>query len=249
MNTTHMRHLATAGLLAATLTGSTVAALPAGASSSTDRRTPVDLSAIKARCDAAIDARQATINNLTSAVGASEHLADGNRSALDGQLASAGSGLTALRTKIDADTDRATLVADCRAIVSQYRIYLVLAPKTRLVIAADRGLAATDAATKAEPRITDAIAKAEGLPALIPADKVADAKARDADLVAKVADASSRMSGLADQLVPLTAQQYNDGTAGPIIDNARQALEAARTDLVNARADLRTIRADLTPVR
>ena len=139
------------------------------------------------------------------------------------------------------------LVTDCHGIVSDYRVYLVVAPKTHLVIAADRGAAALDAATQAEPKITAAIAEAETLPKLISPDKVADAKAKDADLLAKVADATAQLEGVADQLVSITPQQYDDGSAAPIIQSARTKLQAVRSDLEAARSDLQAIRTDLTP--
>src|SRR5207302_2527299 len=56
---------------------------------------------------------------------------------LDSQLPSASSGLTALKSKIDGDTDAATLRSDCRSIVDDYRIYVLVSPKTREVLVAD----------------------------------------------------------------------------------------------------------------
>jgi len=249
MNTSTIRRLTGAGLLAVTAATAGFGVPLAGAATSGAARNPrpnagAGLPTLKARCDAAVDGREATLSDLEAKVAASAHLSDANRSALTGQLQAAAGGLTALKATIDADTTVAQAATDCRKIVSDYRVYLLLAPKTRLVIAADRGLAATAAATQAEPKVDAAISHAAG--AGVPAAQVADAQARNADLKAKVADATTQLDGLADQLVPLTAQQYDAGTAGPVLAGARTRLQATVADLKGARADLVAIRHDLT---
>ena len=52
-------------------------------------------------------------------------------------------GLTALRAEIEGDTDATELRADCRRIVDDHRVYVLLAPQVRLIVGArqraDRG--------------------------------------------------------------------------------------------------------------
>src|SRR5438874_1065316 len=103
---------------------------------------------------------------LTRRVHDATHLTAADRDALTTQLAAETSGLTALKAKIDADTDLATLRADLRDIVTQYRVYLLMDPKVHLVIGADRVLAAADAFDKV-------FAKLDGKPGIDQA-KLAD---------------------------------------------------------------------------
>src|SRR5439155_10089617 len=95
------------------------------------------ISVLKARGDFEIDRRLRTLADLTRRVHDATHLTAADRDALTTQLAAETSGLTALKAKIDADTDLATLRADLRDIVTQYRVYLLMDPKVHLVIGAD----------------------------------------------------------------------------------------------------------------
>jgi hypothetical protein len=240
MKTPTTRHIAGAGLLVASAATLALAAPLAGAAASPKP----DLSAVKARCHAAISERETTLTSLEATVAASTHLTAADKSTLTGQLQSAASGLSGLGSTIDADTTLRQTLSDCKRIVSDYRVYLLLAPRTHLVIATDRGLAATAAATQAEPKVDAAISDAAA--AGVPAAQIADAQARNTDLKAKVADATGQLSGLADQLVALTPAQYDAGTAGPVLAGARTHLQATVADVKAARADLVAIRHDLT---
>src|SRR5205823_6265817 len=96
------------------------------------------MGALKARGDFEIDRRLRTLAYLSRRVHDATHLTADDSDALTTQLAAETSGLTALKAKIDADTDLATLRADLRDIVTQYRVYLLMDPKVHLVIGADR---------------------------------------------------------------------------------------------------------------
>ncbi len=182
--------------------------------------------------DCEIDRRLDTITKLTSKVTNNAALTDGDRSALLAQLSDDTTGLTALRAKIDAETDATALRADIKSIVTDYRIYLLVVPKVAEVIAADTELAAVNrfgtVDTKLQARI-DA-AKAAGK----------DVTTAQADLDAMngdVAQVGPLVQGIPAAVLPLTPAQYNAGTAKPILVSSRTSLQSGRSLLRNARAD------------
>src|SRR5438309_2160229 len=115
------------------------------------------IAAIKARAKVEVDRRLVTLDDLKKLVDGARHSTASDRSTLDGQLSAAKSGLAALESKIQSDTDLQTLITDARQIVTGYRVYLLVTPKVYEVVAADRALAVTD--------LYDALfAKLEGKP-------------------------------------------------------------------------------------
>ena len=179
------------------------------------------IGALKARGDFEIDRRLRTLADLSRRVHDATHLTADDRDALTTQLAAETSGLTALKAKIDADTDLATLRADLRDIVTQYRVYLLMDPKVHLVIGADRVLAAADAFDKV-------FAKLDGKPGVDQA-KLADAKA-------KVAEARKLAGAVPGAVIPLQPPDYPGNR--PALLSARDSLRTARQDLRAARVDV-----------
>ena len=187
-----------------------------------------------------IDRRLVTIPVLQDHVAIAGGLAGADRTALQSQLTADTSGLTALRTAIDAETDVTVLRADLGKIVTGYRIYLLMVPKTAEVIAADAELAAVarldTLSTKLQARITAAGAGGK------------DVTAAQADLdamIAKVGQVSPLVSGIPAAVLPLTPAQYNGGTARPILVSSHASLQSGRALLNAARADAAACRAAL----
>jgi hypothetical protein len=187
---------------------------------------------LRAFGDCEISRRFATLDKLSAKVTGSKVLTAPDASALSGKISSTRSGLTALKAQIDAETSLVALKAEVHQIATDYRVYLLLVPQVNLVSGADGvGVAKTrfdDISTKLAARI--ATAKAAGK----------DTTAAQADLDAMNA-AVSQAVGLAQPLpaalLALTPAQYNAGTAGPVINNARAALVQARGLIVSARKD------------
>ena len=184
--------------------------------------------------DCEIDRRLDTITKLQSRVADAAGLTAGDRDALRSQLTADTSGLTALRAAIDGETDVNVLKADLRKIATDFRIYLLMAPKVADVIAADTELAA----------VARLDTQASRLQARIDAKKAAgkDVTGAQADLdamTAKVAQVSPLVAGIPAAVLPLTPAQYNAGTAKPILVSSRTSIRSARGLLVGARADAR----------
>ena len=184
--------------------------------------------------DCEIDQRLDTITKLQARVAGAAALTVADRAALQSQLTADTSGLTALRAAIDGDTDVHVLKADLRKIATDFRVYLLMAPKVADVIAADNELAA----------VARLDTQATKLQARIDADTAAgkDVTGAQADLdamTAKVAQVSPLVAGIPAAVLPLTPTQYNAGTAKPILVSSRTSLQAGRGLLAGARADAR----------
>jgi hypothetical protein len=184
--------------------------------------------------DCEIDRRLDTITKLQARVAGAAALTAADRAALHSQLAADTSGLAALRTQIDHETNVGALRADLEKIVTDFRVYLLMAPKAADVIAADNGLAAVirlgTLSTKLQARIDAAHA----------AGKEVTRAQSDLDAMnAKVAQVSPLVQGVPAAVLPLTPAQFNGGTAAPILASSRTSLQAGRGLLAGARADAR----------
>ena len=190
--------------------------------------------------DCEIDRRLDTITRLQSQVANASGLTDLDRTTLRSQLSTDTRGLTALRGKIDGETDVDALRADVTKIVTDFRIYLLMVPKTVEVIAADAELAAVarlgTLSTSLQARIDTAKAAGKDV-----TQAQSDLDAMDA----KVAQVSPLVQGIPAAVLPLTPAQYNDGTAKPILASSRTSLQGGRGLLVGARADARACAAAL----
>jgi hypothetical protein len=192
-------------------------------------RTPgAGFDAAKQACETAIDNRVSRITALQNFVTSSQHVTSDHRSTLTSQLSAASSGLSALKTKIDGDTDPSTLRTDCRSIVEDYRIYVLVSPKVREVLVAD---AETDIASRLSSiatRIQTAID---------------NAKAKGKDETAAQSDLDQMKTAITN------GQSAIGGVASSVIDLQPSDWPGAHTTLVNGRQSLRTGRDDLRSAR
>ena len=178
---------------------------------------------IKAKAKQAIDMRLTTLSSLGSLVSSAQHLSSANRSALIQQITNEKTGLTALETKIQGDTDLQTLTTDARSIVSAYRVYLLVEPKVHEVVASDRMLAVVDAFETVFGKIDNKV--------------TADSdKALYADAKAKVADAKAQAQSVPGTVLDLMPLDYPGNR--PSLLSARDALRTGRQDIATATQDL-----------
>jgi hypothetical protein len=237
MNTKRLSSL----LVASALTvGLGLGAMPgtAGAAETTAPAATRDLVAAKARCATAIDVRLTALTRLDATLSAAKNATADHKATQTASNTAAASGLGTLKAKIADDSDAKTLAADCNAIFEDYRVFALRAPQTHLVIAGDAETFAVAKVNDIVPRLTDAIAKSEAA-----GKDMTAAKAALADLQAKVADASSHASGVADSVIGFVPADYNADHG--LLDGPRESLRTAATDLKAARADVKTIVAAL----
>ncbi len=183
------------------------------------------------------------LTTLTARVNDMIHVSAATKSSLGASMQANITALTNLETKIAADTDTATLKADVASITSAYRIYLLVAPQTRILAAADRAttianmMAALD--VKFQTRIAAASAAGRDTTSIVSAE---------ADMNAKIADskvqASAAISGVSG-LVPDNGDAATLASNNAALAAARADLRAATTDLTTAQKDIKTIIAEI----
>jgi len=240
--------LAVAGGMVLSLAGTAFAAGTAtstatpGAGTSKAGRT---LDTLKQACEAAIDRRHTSLGDLQGKVSSSTYLTGGDKATLLGEIGAENDGLATLRVKIAADTDRATLVADCKSIVEHYRVYLLMIPKAHLMIASDAasaiGQKLTDLATKLQADIDRA--KSAG-------KDTADAQ-RDLDNLKAAISAGTGAAGPVDGLLnftlPLNPSEYPADQQN--VKTARTDMGTAHTNFVQAGKDAKQVVADLKALK
>ncbi len=187
--------------------------------------------------DCEIARRFTTLTTLATKVSGSKVLTSSDTTALTAEIASVRTGLTALKTTIDSETNRSALKADIAKVATGYRVYLLVAPQVHLANGAD-GILATQAVfgkvnTNLATRI--ATAKAAGK------DTAAAQTALDA-MNAAVTQAVGLAQPIPARILALTPSGWNSGTAGPILTQARADLVQARGLLQSARADAKACR-------
>ncbi|HWD72904.1 MAG TPA: hypothetical protein VG779_10285 [Actinomycetota bacterium] len=240
--------LAVAGGLVLSLAGSAFAAGTAtstvtpGVGTSKAGRT---LDTLKQTCEAAIDRRLTSLGDLQGKVSSSTYLTAGDRATLLGEISAENNGLAALRVRIAADADRATLVADCKSIVEHYRVYLLMIPKAHLTIASDAasviGQKLTDLTTRLQADIDRA--KSAG-------KDTADAQ-RDLDNLKAAISAGTGAAGPVDGLLnfalPLNPSEYPADQQN--VKTARTDMGTTHTDFVQAGEDAKQVVADLKALK
>lgn len=234
--------------LAGALTGGTFlgfagTALAAGTATSTVTPAPagIGLTNLKQACEAAIDKRLGSLATLGTTVSTNTYLTADHKALLGGEITGETTGLTALRAKIAADTVRSVLVADCRSIVDEYRVYLLMTPKVHLMIAGD-------AAVAIGARFGDLAAK---LQADINVDKASGKDVTDAqrDLnnmeaaVASATGAAAPVPTVLNFALPLNPSDYLNDRQDVL--TARSDVNTAHTDFVQARSDVKQVITDL----
>jgi hypothetical protein len=244
--------LAGVGLVLAATVGTVAAASPAPNAGAQDHKFCVaqwaaaaanrTVDTLRAVGDCEIDRRITTLDELNTRVTGSKAISDPHKAQLqhsgpnpvnyDAEKA----GLTALKAQIDGETDLQALRADIEKIAPEFRVYLLVVPKTHLTDAADAGSLAVgkldELAVKLQGLIDKAAAKGKD---------VTQANALLADMKAKTGQAGALIAPIVGSLMPVSAADYNAGPGKTAIENARTAAKQARDLLKAARADAKQI--------
>ncbi len=92
------------------------------------------LTAVKQRADRMIVDRINELDRLLSRIQTDQRLSSDDKTSLSSDIQTDINGLTALKAKVDADTDLNTAKTDAKQIITSYYIYKMFVPKTRLMI-------------------------------------------------------------------------------------------------------------------
>lgn len=217
-------------------------ALPAAAQTSTTTSkasvaAAQRLATIIARSNTEIAARIADLNKLNTRVQAMKNVSPTEKSAVTSTVQTNISGLTALQSKIDADTDAKTARTDEATIFSTFRIYALVVPQGSILASADRvttvGGLMTALGSKIQTRIAADQAAGKNVSAIT---------AVMTDYTAKITDANAQAQAAQSAVANLVPDQGSATTAA----SNKAALVAARADIKTATQDLQVARKDVT---
>jgi hypothetical protein len=184
------------------------------------------------RADQEIKRRVDALTELSTRISNMKHVPDSDKASLSASIQNQISDLASLQTKIDADTDLATLKTDIQSITKSYRIFLLVLPQSRITAAGDRiaDVAASLAtlAGKLQARISATTGDTTALSASL------------ADMNAKVADATTQSAAAIAEVTPLAPDNGNatvQASNTAALKDARTKIEASMKDLIAARKD------------
>jgi hypothetical protein len=186
-----------------------------------------------------IDLRLATLSGLKIAVNAATNLTGAHRSTLSALISSDTGGLTELRTKVNGETTLAAVKADGRAMVVDYRIYMLVVPKVRFTIAGDAEAAAITRLHGVHDTLVQIATKLAG-----EGKDVSKENAELADMATKLDAATTALDGQVDALLAVAPSADADAMRAAV-SPVRAAVRGARDDIRAAILDARQARTGL----
>ncbi len=193
----------------------------------------------KSRAIDEIDRRIKALNALNARVQAMVRVSAAQKASVASEVQGQVSTLLTLETKINADTDLDTLKTDIRSITSSYRIFLLVIPQGRILVASDKmktvGASMTSFSAKLATRINAAQAAAKDVSALTKMKADLDAKVADSDVQASAA------ISLVASLTPDNGDATKAAANKQALSDARAKIKAGVADLAAARKDARQI--------
>lgn len=218
----------------AALGASTTLAAPSTPVVTTCTRT--DVKCVIAFGDLRIDERTAALSRLrdrANAQVAAGHITTSQASAIQADVTSNQSGLTTLKSKLDAETDAAAARQDVRTIYTQFRIFAVVLPRDYHEIVLDIMTNVQAKMAGLEPKLQQAISSA-------PASEQQQLNALFSDFTARVTAASTQITNANGLVSYFTPDNFNSNQA-----TYRANWLTFRSDILAGRADLRQAASDL----
>jgi len=195
------------------------------------------------RADQEITRRITGLNNLASRITSMKRIDSADQANISSSVQSQISVLTSLKTKIDADTDIATLRADVQSITKSYRIYALIIPQGAVFAAADRAIYISGQVDAVSTKLSGRISTAQtaGKDVSAAQASLSDLNAKSADAKTEAQAAVSEVSALKPDNGDQTLLQANTAA----LKDARSKIQAAGKDLQAARQDATDIIKDL----
>ncbi|GMQ98465.1 MAG: hypothetical protein BMS9Abin17_0977 [Acidimicrobiia bacterium] len=226
-------------LIAVALAVGLLMSLPATANAASDETEATSrptIEQVKERAQAAIDRRLDTLDTLTQRVTDSAHMTDAHKGVLLGEYATAEFGLAALGDEIAAATTGEELRELVPLIAKDFRIYLVVAPKSREVNASDRVGDVVERLDEAADTVAEAIRRGEEAGLDMSAAQRWLISARD-----DIAEARSTGVPVAGDVIGLQASDWEE-PASSALQQGKRRLENAHIDIHKAKASLEKAR-------
>jgi hypothetical protein len=193
---------------------------------------------LKTKGTAEIERRITNLNQSLTGLAASTKLTASDKAALTSTVQAELVGLTALKSKLAADTTLAECVADVQSIFNDYRVYALLLPKVRMVTVTDRFTNVESELTALQPQLQTVVdtQKAGGR-------DTDSMQASLNDMQTKTAAAEGLTSGLVASLLALQPTDYDANHA--VLITYRSTLGTALTDIQAANTDAKSVVAAL----
>lgn len=198
------------------------------------------LSHLQTKGKAEIDRRTKNLQQALDKLSQSNTINATDKAALSRQVNDEISGLTALETKLSADTTASAARSDVQSIIGDYRVYVLMLPKVRMIAAADRFTVVAGKLTSLHDKLQ---ARVNSLN--LSSAAASQLSAKLADMKAKIDDAKSKFGGLTGQLLALQPTDYNSNHA--LLETFRTAMATAHSDLKAARDDAKSVISALGP--
>jgi hypothetical protein len=194
---------------------------------------PATLAGVKAKAASDITDRVNDLNGAIAKVNAAKGLGS-SQGTLVSYLGTEISPLQQLNQTIPADSTVQQAAHDFGTIFSDYRVYVLVLPASRIAAAADH------ATTTAIPNLTADAAKAQAR--VTPANE-ATLQPLINDLNSQISTATNATNGLASTVLAFTAAQWNADNS--LLDASKSSSQAATGALGKGRADVKQIVQDL----
>lgn len=220
-------------------TGAGAAAGGVGVAAQADAKIELRITKAKERASQEIDRRIARLNELNTKVQAMTRVSATQKATVANTVSTEVASLTALKAKIQADTDLQTLKTNIQSITKSYRIFMLVIPQGRIEVAADKIMTVTGSLTTFAGKL-----KAKIDAAASAGKDVSTMTTSYNEMTASVADAKVQ----ADAAVSLVANLKPDNGDKATMDANSQALRDAKAKIKaglkaidDARADARSI--------
>lgn len=179
---------------------------------------------VKSRCLNQIQLRHEALANVKRRLARSRFVTDAHEAALVQNIDATASSLSRLADVIQGEDNFEELRAECRSIVDDHRVFVLVMPRVRLVLASDAALSAAGRLTTVADRLQTEIdqAKAEG-------KDTAQAESDLARMRTHIATAKDQADGVYGAVINLTPADYNANHE--VLRPAREAVRAAKNEL------------------
>jgi hypothetical protein len=220
------------GVMAGGVAGLVGAATPTATGASGSGSAPTTLAGIKAKAATDITDRVNALNAAIAKVNAAKGLGS-SQGALASHLGADIAPLQQLNQTIQADSTAQQAAQDFATIFSDYRVYALVLPATRIAGAAD------DATTTAIPHFSAVAAKAQ---ARVTSTNQAVLQPLIDDLNNQIGSATSATNGLAATVLAFAPVQWNENNG--LLDTAKSSAQTAAAALKKARTDVQQLKQD-----
>jgi hypothetical protein len=230
------KRVATVGAIGIMAISALIPATAFAASNTPAKCAAKDVACVITAGNTLITDRLTSLNTLSSKVSTdltAKKITSDQANALQSDVTTNQTGLTNLKTKLDAETTESAARADVTNVFLQFRIYAVVLPRDYRTIEMDVERNAKGVMQDVAPTIKTAIGKA-------PASQQAQLNSLFSDYQAQVAAAETQLDTAQNDFPAMTPENFNQNktTYESTRTNLDNALKAARGDLHQAAKDL-----------